>query len=137
MATIRKAASAVLFAAIAWAVPAVGMAQDQDQGVYLGLTFGQSKFDGFCTNLQPGVTCKDTDTAFRFLLGYQFNKNFAIEGGYHQLGEVSARAPSGATLNFEASTLEILAVATLPLSDKFSVYGKAGLYLEGDTTLSG
>jgi OOP family OmpA-OmpF porin len=136
-----KASNAVLAvaAAAAISVPSVGLAQGMsgpDSTWYIGATIGQSTADDACTGVSgPGVSCDDTDTAWRILAGYRVNRHFALEAGYHQLGEVSASGPGG-RVTIEPKALEFLAVGILPVAAKFSVYGKAGLY-RGETEASG
>jgi OOP family OmpA-OmpF porin len=81
------------------------------------------------------VSCDDEDTAWKILGGYQFNKNFAVEFGYTDLVEVSG---GGAVGNFstEATAFELVAVGMMPLADRFSVYGKIGMY-RADVDASG
>lgn len=69
------------------------------------------------------------DTAYKLQFGYQFNPNFAVEGGYVDLGKgkYSARAGSGtANADMKASGVNIAAVGILPLTDSFSVFAKVG-----------
>ena len=73
-----------------------------------------------------GITCDDSDTGFRILGGYQLNRSFALELAYTDLGEVSASG-GGGTASAEASAFEVV-VGTLPLAERFSLYGKAGVY---------
>jgi OOP family OmpA-OmpF porin len=85
-----------------------------------------------------GITSSSTiddkrDTAYKLNLGYQFNRNFGIEGGYVDLGRSkfssTTTAPGADTLSGEVKargwTLE--GVGTLPLGNGFSVFGKAGV----------
>jgi len=60
---------------------------------------------------------------------YQFNRFFAAELGYHDFGK--ATAPAGDT---KARAWEVVGLASYPLTNEFSVYGKLGGYngkLEG------
>jgi OmpA-OmpF porin, OOP family len=108
-------------------VAAPAAAQDLPK-VYAGVTIGSSKAKAFCDELSgPGITCDDGDTSLRLLGGYQFHKNFAVELGALYLGEVQARGPGG-TFTVESAAIEALGVAMLPLAERFSVYGKAGIY---------
>ena len=75
-------------------------------------------------------------TAWKFFAGYQFNPNFALEGGYTDLGRfsgtttVTAPAAGLATGKWEASSpLNLAAVGIYPVRDRFSVFGKLGLAL--------
>jgi OOP family OmpA-OmpF porin len=130
-----KAALAILglTSAIAVAVPASA----QDTGFYVGASIGQSEAGETCTGVAgPGVSCDDKDTAWRILAGYQFNRNFAAEFGYTDLGEVSASGPGG-SVSVETTAWELVGVGLLPLVDKFSAYGKIGLYrAETDATVN-
>ena len=117
-------AGAGVAATFVFAGPAT--AQTSWSDVYLGATIGQSKFKDGCGGFGD---CDDEDTAWRIFGGYQFNRYFAAELGYHDLGEASASA--GAS---EGTAWEILGVASYPFTNQFSVYGKLGGYrgdLEG------
>ncbi|HEU4923406.1 MAG TPA: outer membrane beta-barrel protein, partial [Burkholderiales bacterium] len=77
------------------------------------------------------TSCDDKDTAWKILGGYRFTRNLAVEVGYTDFGEQSASRPAG-TVTFEATALEVVGVGSLPVADRFSVYGKIGMY-RGDT----
>ena len=98
------------------------------QGFYVGGHLGQTSVDSFCDGVSgPGVSCDDKDTSWKILGGYQVNKNFAAEVGYIDFGKVSARGPGG-TVSAEAHAFDLVGVGILPLADRFSVYGKLGVY---------
>jgi OOP family OmpA-OmpF porin len=70
------------------------------------------------------------DTAYKVQIGYQFNQNFALEGGYVDLGKANYSANyTGGNLNaiVKASGLNIVAVGILPLNESFSIFGKVGV----------
>jgi OOP family OmpA-OmpF porin len=137
-----KNAALALASAVALTVPSIGMAQGTmdsmtkamtgpDSGWLVGGSVGQSKIKVDCT----GFTCDDTDTAFRIFGGYNFNKNFGAELGYADLGKVTVSAP-GISGDIKATAWDIMAVGTLPLADKFALYGKLGWYF-ADSKASG
>lgn len=71
------------------------------------------------------------DSAFKLFGGYQFNKHFALESGYFDLGEfdfVSTTQPAG-TLSgkIKLKGFNVDAVGIFPVVDKFSVFGRLGL----------
>ena len=84
----------------------------------------------------------ERDTAYKLFIGKQLNKNFAIEGGYFDLGNFGFNAttvPAG-TLNgsvgFKGVNLDLL--AQFGLSERFSIYGKLGVnYAKADAHFSG
>ena len=71
----------------------------------------------------------NTSTGGKLFGGYQFSPNFALEGGYFDLGRFNF---SGVTSggNYSGDTrargLNLDLVGTLPLSDRFSVLGRVG-----------
>lgn len=104
-------AAALILAAASGIVSAPANAQyalGEEPGFYAGATAGVNG---------------DDEIAWRALLGYQANRNFAIEGGYHDLGKHNI-----AGFPLESTAVEVLGVGRLPLNEQAAVYGKAGLY---------
>lgn len=129
---ISNAAAGGLIAAIAL-IQAPAYAQDA--GFYIGGAVGQSKTkidEAPFTALGATVTKNDEkNSMFRIFGGYDVNKNLAIEAAYVDLGAFGvsgtiAAAPFSAfgdTTGFSVS-----GVGTLPLSEKFSVFGSVGAF---------
>lgn len=110
-------------AALALSLPA--LAQKSTGGFYVGGSLGQSTSTTFCDML--GSTCINKRETMRVLGGYQINRYFAVEAGFHQLG--TARDDDPAVLkSAEANASEIVGVASYPVFGDFAVYGKAGGY---------
>ena len=93
---------------------------------YVGGGFGQSKAKDWCANA-GGISCDDRDTAWKAFGGYQFNRNFAAELGYTNLGEFKASA-GGLTDNAKVNAWELSALAAWPFMNQFAVYGRLGAY---------
>lgn len=111
--------------AMAFTVPAIA-------GGYVGGSFGSAKASEWCdlppgVSFVPGVTCDDSDSSFRFFGGYKFSPNFAVEGGYIDLGTVSVTAPT-ASLSADATAFDVSARGILPVGNNFEVYGRVGIY---------
>jgi hypothetical protein len=126
---IAKAIVAAVLAA-SLAGPVFAQSTDAETPVYAGLSFGQAHWRPGCAN---GAACDDTDRALRVFAGYQINRIFAAEVGFHNLGK--AAAPGA---NIKANAWEALLLAGWPIASAFSVYGKAGVYrgsAEGSGTL--
>lgn len=64
----------------------------------------------------------DEEVGWRVLGGYQINRNFAAEIGYHRLGDMTAGG-----FNFNPRAWEVLGLAGIPVGP-VSVYGKLGLF---------
>lgn len=124
----RRLATAVLAAAIGF-FSAQGLAQP-----YLGFSVGQSDTDeDMAAGLIDSGTVDGKDTGFKLYGGYQLNRNFALEAGYVDLGEVSYSGTfDGEPVTngqIETSGLNLSAVGILPVGQSFSLFGKVGLFI--------
>lgn len=108
----RALLSAVLLGSVAFGAQAA-----EPKGFYAGVGAGQSSVDE--------QRYDDEDTAFSVFGGYQFNGWFGLEAGYSDLGKLEPRGNLGRPL--EAGSVSLTAVATVPFTDKFSGYAKAGV----------
>lgn len=116
---MKSIKSLLAVAALSFAGGALAQ-QPSLSSAYVGGTLGQSEYKDGCNGVSD---CDKKDTAWRILGGYQFNRYFAAELGYHDLGEASAS--TGAT---EGTAWELVGIGSYPVIDKLSVYGKLGLY---------
>lgn len=99
----------------------------EDHGFYVGAGAGQSFVDE--------SSYDDEDTAFSAFGGYQFNRWFGLEAGYADFGKLE---PDAAGAALEANSVYLTAVGTLPFTEKFSGYAKAGIQRwDLDTTIPG
>ena len=119
MKTISSAIAVLGIAAALSAGPAAAQLKAAD--FYVGATAGQGNARGSCNQL---AGCDDSNTALRVLAGYQFNRIFAAEVGYHNFGQ--ARAPGGSYIRSNA--WEALVVASWPVMTRLALYGKLGAY---------
>jgi OOP family OmpA-OmpF porin len=137
---------------LALAVIGSPFAMADDAGWYVGANVGQSraKIDdaritsgllgsGFATT---SINDDDRSTGYKVFGGYQINKNFALEGGYFDLGKFGFNAntaPAG-TLNgnIKLTGVNLDAVGILPITERFSVLGRAGVnYARARDSFSG
>ena len=111
-----------------------------DAGWYGGLNIGRSRADIDNTKITgslqgaglatTSMTEDNRDTGYKLFAGYKFNRNFALEGGYFDLGKfgfAATTAPAG-TLNGDIKLrgLNLDAVGILPFTEKFSAFGRVG-----------
>lgn len=107
---------------------------DYSEGWYMGGNVGISTAnidkDKITQNLTNySYSDDEQDLGYKLFGGYQFNKNFAIEGGYFNLGKFnySLSTPNG-TLNGDIKVmgLNLDAVAILPITEDFSAFARIG-----------
>lgn len=107
---------------------------DYSEGWYMGGNVGISTAnidkDKITQNLTNySYSDDEQDLGYKLFGGYQFNKNFAIEGGYFNLGkfDYSLSTPNG-SLNGDIKVmgLNLDAVAILPITEDFSAFARIG-----------
>lgn len=121
---IKPRLSALALMLASAATPALS----QDASWFAGLGIGQVKIDGCPGAAAPGATCDDKDTTWKIFGGYQFNSYLGYEIGLVDLSEWPASLGAVGTANAKLRIFELTLVGTMPLSQRFSVYGKAGVY---------
>lgn len=103
-------------------------------GFYATASVGQTRIDdkGLDDLGNMGISVDDTDTGYSIGLGYEFNKYVALEAGYANLGEASASyadSRGSANASVEADGYYLGPKLTLPVTDKFAIFGKMGLFV--------
>ena len=112
---MKKIAAVVLLSAVV-AAPAFAA----EEGFYVGATLGNGK---------PGVSpsakaiSKSSNFIYGGLVGYQYNKNLAVEAQFTGVGKATDVAGNTA----KADALSLTAVGLLPLNDSFELIGKLGV----------
>lgn len=118
---------------------------------YLGGNIGQSKakidrdrinaqlIDGGFTS--STISDNDSDTAYKLFAGYHFNRNFAVEFGYFDLGKFSYTAttvPAGSLsgrIKLQGVNLDLLGF--MPIDEKLSAFARIGVnYAEAKDAFS-
>jgi len=135
-------------------VNGTALAAEMDRGWYGGISVGLTKSNvdegringtllsaGFATSAVTGKD--DSDTGYKVFAGYQFNRNFAVEGGYFDLGRSKftavATGPAGSLIGTtKPRGVNLDAVGILPIGGNFSAIGRVGaLYSESDDAFTG
>ena len=127
-------------------------ASAQDSGWYAGGNVGRTSATVDNARITSGlagagltttsIADRDRDTGYKIYGGYQLSPNFALEGGYFDLGKFGFTAntnPAG-TLNGDIRVrgLNLDLVGTLPLSERLSLLGRVGAnYAQTRGTFSG
>lgn len=108
---MKSALVILAVAATAFALPAA--AQVNLSSVYVGGGVGRAD--------QKQID--EQDTSWRIFGGYQINRNFAAELGYHHLGDAERGG-----VRREARAWELVGLGLFPVTNTLSAYGKLGLY---------
>jgi OOP family OmpA-OmpF porin len=96
-------------------------------------SLGRGHFDEALTTAgATGIDSRDSGDGNQWRLqgGYRFNPNVAVEAGYIDLGKAKYRAGftgGAAKGDLKAGGLDAVVLLGMPLSDKFSIAGKAGI----------
>jgi OOP family OmpA-OmpF porin len=124
------------------ALMAAPFAMAQDAGWYAGANIGQTRSsldnasisNSLLGATPPAITSMaedNSDRGYKLFGGYQLNKYLALEGGYFDLGQfdfvTSTSAPSTLSGNIQVRGVNLDAVGTLPITDKFSAFGRLGV----------
>lgn len=118
-------------------------------------SIGQSNFDAKKSDvdnellnagfLLDSSSFDKADTGYKLQFGYEFNSNFALEGGHVDLGELTYKAssfgviPADLKAKIEVNGWNIDAVGILPINNGFSLFAKVGFIdakVEAKTTAS-
>lgn len=134
---IALAASTALIASFAHAAQDTNLTSEN--GFYALGSLGKARFDlsndGFDSAIKSmgGAVRRSSSSAgtvYKVNVGYNFNKFFAVEGGYVKLG----KAPYNTSVkggqvssSVKASGIHVAALGILPVNEQFSVFGKLGL----------
>ncbi len=148
-----KTAKIVVIAGFLCGVTAVQGAFAADPGWYVGANVGFSKASidagrigreltaaGFTIGT---VTADDNHSGGKLFAGYQFHRNFAVEGGYVDLGRftyvATTTTPAGVLegkMRRQGANVDL--VGTLPITNSFSALGRVGVvYTSVRDTLTG
>ncbi len=131
-----------LIAGALLALAALPACADDSTGFYTGLGFGRVSADesnGKCVstaqaNGLAAASCSvnKTDTTFKLMAGFTFNRYLGLEAAYADLGQVKAKitGTSGSTTQLSQTATAYYAdvVGTLPIAQDFGLDAKAGLY---------
>lgn len=141
-----------LLAIAVLAVATSPLAIAEESNWYAGMNLGQSRAKVDDIRIVSGLLAgrfattsivdSDRDTGGKIFGGYQLNHYFAFEAGYFHFGEfgfTANTAPLGSlTGRIKVRGLNLDLIGTLPVTEKFSVFGRVGLsHAEARDTFTG
>ena len=107
-----------------FAVPAAA----QETGLYVGGSIGYAQYKDICDVVSSAVTCDDTDTAWRAFGGYQFNRYFALELGFADLGATTGSGSVGSFSVEAKEAWDLTGVISIPLATRLAALLRIGAH---------
>lgn len=98
-----------------------------DEGMYMAIDAGQSKFNDACKNVPATVDCKDTGKALRIAGGYNFARAWNIFTPGFEIGVADLGHASYTGGDFKAMALQIEGTGSLAVWSGLSVIAKLGI----------
>lgn len=92
---------------------------DYASRIYFGGTIGPSEGIKYCSG---ATNCEDKDTAWKVFGGYKVIDKLSAEVAYVNLGDMHKNGT-----NSDVSAFTANAVGTLPINERFDVFGKFGV----------
>jgi len=141
-----------LLGLMAFMIFAGPVALAQESGWYGGVNLGatRAKIDDarIIGGLAAGrltttsINDDDRDVGYKLFGGYQLNRNFAVEGGYFDLGKFGFTAntlpPGTLTGRIKVRGLNLDLVGSLPVTERFALFARVGAnHAEARDTFSG
>jgi OmpA-OmpF porin, OOP family len=148
--TASATLTSVALAALTVSLSAPALADNK--GWYGGINLGESRAKIDDARISSGlltggftsarISDDDRDLGYKIFGGYRINRNFAIEGGYFDLGKFGFTAntiPPGTlngTIKVRGANLDLVGI--IPFTEKFSAFGRAGVnYAEAKDAFNG
>ncbi len=108
------------------------------KGLYAHAELGRSAYSDDIDVDTEVINVDGTASSYRLALGYDANRYLAVEGGYVDFGEIDFGeidvGGNTGSLEGQADGLEFSIIGRLPLGDRFSLTGRAGLLWWDATT---
>lgn len=118
----------ILFTLIASTAALSGVSHAQSAYIGAGVTASEYKFD--VPNATSGSNHSGTNAAGKIFAGYDFDKTWAVEGGYMDFGSRDYGYTSGGqngNISTDSSAFYVAGKATMPINEQVSVFGKLGI----------
>lgn len=117
---------------LAFSSAAFSEESDSYSGGYLGARVGYSYNDNSCSNL--AIECDKDEAGYGIFTGYDFNRNFALELSFNDIGDSTAKYP-GMTLDGKLQEVDFALKLSYPIYNETRIYGKLGAaYWDAEVT---
>lgn len=92
-------------------------------GVTLGADFGRTEAKKYCEHI---TNCEDSDNGPKVEVGYEFNRNWAMELGYTSFGTIFDSKDNAFTVSQDSRAITLSVIGLVPLGDSWGIYARAG-----------
>lgn len=103
-------------------------------GLYLGVGTGfsslkndDSEIGDFIESGSDDFDVDDDDNVYKAFVGYEYNRFFATEAFYADLGKVKLKGNDVANTDLKSKAYGLSLVGKLPITDWFELFAKAGM----------
>jgi hypothetical protein len=94
---------------------------------FIGVAVGDSDTDAQCQVPEWSSSCKSETDGYEAFGGFQFNDYFALEASYVDYGRLVVIPLLAVGFAPDGHATSITAKGIVPLSERFSLFGKAGM----------
>jgi OOP family OmpA-OmpF porin len=105
-------------------------------GFFVGGSIGSANLDDDF----DGLKVDDDTTSFRIVGGWQVNRYFALEAGYHDFGDFEQNFTVNGTqgkAKLSADGFTLGAIGSYPVADRIDIFGRAGMFFwDGDAEIN-
>ncbi|WP_317204775.1 porin family protein [Janthinobacterium sp.] len=120
----------IIFALISSATVLSGISVAHAEGAYVGAGVTASRYKFDVANTSSSDSNSGTKAAGKIFAGYEFDKNWAVEGGYADFGSQGYNyVKNGANGHIDSKSdgFYVAGKATMPVNEQVGVFGKLGL----------
>jgi len=103
-------------------------------GLYLGVGAGfsslknnDSDVGNFIESGSDDFNIDDDDNVYKAFVGYEYNRYFATEAFYADLGKTRLKGNDGSNTDLDSKAYGLSLVGKLPVTDWFELFAKAGM----------
>jgi|SwirhirootsSR2_FD_contig_41_6221269_length_659_multi_1_in_0_out_0_1 opacity protein-like surface antigen len=102
-------------------------------GFNIGADYGRTEAKKYCEHI---TNCEDSDNGPKIEVGYDFNRNWALELGYTSFGTNFDSKDNAFTASQDSRAITLSVIGLVPLGDMWGIYARAG-YARYKTNNSG
>src|SRR3954468_19720059 len=92
-------------------------------GFSIGVDYGRTEAKKYCEHI---TNCEDSDNGPKIEVGYDFNRNWALELGYTSFGTNFESKDNAFAASQDSRAITLSVIGLVPLNDMWGIYARAG-----------